>query len=356
MRLEKIRLDQFRNFSKKEYEFNSGLNLVVGPNAVGKTNLLEAVFLLATGRSFRGGRSEELITRPKQVLCRVVGWVENGEPVELEVNLSRGEVGGIKMPKKRLLVNKVPRRLIDFSQHLEAVLFRPEDMEIVIGSPSCRRDFLDLVLEASSREYFRVVRSYQKGLRQRNRLLDQIRDGNRDHASLFFWNKLLLENGQKISQAREEFISYVNERPDYFGDLVVEYDQNVISPERLEKYQSREIGAGMTLVGPHRDNLIIKLQAGEEEARELAIYGSRGEQRLAVFSLKLAQLEFIAEKKGQRPILLLDDIFSELDQANRELLLAVIPKQQTILTGVDLQLDQLKFLSGRRVISLREVG
>ena len=366
MVLKKLILKNYRNFGKKKFEFSSQTSLVAGKNASGKTNLLEAINLLSIGRSFRGGKDEEMINYQAEMAVvsgEVVIPIDGpGRPTQekLEIVLTKGEVSRIKAPRKRYLLNGVAKRAMDFVGTLRVVLFRPEDLEIVIDSPSTRREYLDAVLEPVDREYRRASLSYRKGLRQRNKLLEQIREGQTQRSVLFFWDKLLIENGQLLTQKRTEFIDFINDQPDYFGDLEIEYDQSIISPERLEKYQREEVAAGMTLVGPHRDDFKVKSQKSTpkggqakvkskdqnskiREARDLSVYGSRGEQRLAVFSLKLAELEYVSQKTEQRPVLLLDDIFSELDETNREHLLEVIPKQQTIITATELEIVEREF-------------
>ena len=343
MRLQKIRLENFRNFTRKELEFGDGLNVIAGRNTIGKTNLLEAIGLLASGSSFRGAKNDQLRRQNGGEVTRVKGRMIVGEQkVDLEVFFQSIDTSGQLL--KKFLINGVARRRVDFAAQLRVVVFRPEDLELVSGSPTLRRGFLDTILESVDQEYFRALRSYQKGLRQRNRLLEQIREGETQRAGLYFWDRLLIENGQLLSRCRTEFVDYLNERPDYFGDLVIKYDQSLISPERFKKYEHQEVAAAMTLVGPHRDDLIISLAGknGQMKARALADFGSRGEQRLAVFSLKLAHLEYVALKSGFRPVLILDDIFSELDQENRKQLLSVIPKQQTFLTTANLKsVDEL---------------
>jgi DNA replication and repair protein RecF len=353
MVLKKLSFANFRNFGKKNFEFSAQTTLVVGKNASGKTNLLEAIYLLANGRSFRGGKDEEMIDYKSQIANLKSQTELNQAKEKLEIILTRGEVQGIKTPKKRYLVNGVAKRAMDFVGNLRVVLFRPEDLEIVIDSPSTRRDYLDSVLEGVDREYRRASLSYRKGLRQRNRLLEQIREKKTVRSALFFWDRLLVENGGFLTRKREEFIDFVNKQPDYFGDLKIEYDKSVISPERLEKYKEAEVGAGMTLVGPHRDDFVINaIGKTPDGKRDLSIYGSRGEQRLAVFSLKLAELEFVSQRSGGRPILLLDDIFSELDEANRARLLKVIPRQQTIITATEASMVGKEFREKMEKIEL----
>jgi len=335
MILKSLILQNFRSYSKSEFTFSPEANLIVGPNASGKTNLLEGIYFLATGKSFRVKGTEKETISYGQKVGRVEGTVIdlNGIKKKMEIILTTGELEGEKVAKKKYLINGVSKRALDFVGNFLAVYFGPEDLEIVADSPATRRDYLDLVLEQVDREYRRASLSYKKGLRQRNKLLEQIRDEGKPRSSLFFWDKLLVANGDIITRKRGEFIEFVNNQPSYFGQLRLVYDKSVISPQRLEQYAEEEVAAGMTLVGPHRDE--VKFEMGEER-RDLSAFGSRGEQRLAVFCLKLAELEFLAKKTGERPVLLLDDIFSELDKERRDQLLRVIPKQQTIITATEL--------------------
>ncbi len=348
MILKKIHCQNFRNYNSQEFILSEGTNLIVGPNTVGKTNLMEAIYLLASRKSFRARLEEEMIQRDKEV-ARIKGQIlSDDEKKLLEIVLTRGEINGSRVAKKKYLVNGVPRRMIDFLENFRVVYFGPQDLEIVVDSPSIRRSWLDLVLEQADKNYRRANLSYQKGLRQRNKLLEQIRDEGKPHSSLFFWDKLLIENGQLITEKREEFLNFINENHDFFGQLEIHYDKSLISEARLAKYSQEETAAGTTLVGPHRDDFEVW-----QKEQNLHIYGSRGEQRTAVFNLKLAELEFLSEQTGQKAILLLDDIFSELDQQRRKHLLEVIPQQQTIMTTTDINLIEKESLKKMKVIKLK---
>lgn len=330
MEIKKIELKNFRCYPEKEFSFSARTTLITGSNASGKTNLLEAIYLLATGRSFRAEIESEMISHGQEISnikCLLVS------KEKLEIILSTGQILGKRVAKKVYKVNGVNRRMIDFVGNLKVVYFGPEDLEIIVNSPAIRRDYLDSVLEQTDREYRRASLSYKRGLRQRNKLLEQIRDENKPRSVLFFWDKLLIENGEITTKKREEFLNFVGQQPEHFGKLNLIYDKSIISPQRLEQYSQQEVAAGMTLVGPHRDDFQVIL-----EKRNLHAFGSRGEQRTAVFCLKLAELEFMAQKTGEKPVLLLDDIFSELDHEHRKHLLEVIPRQQTIITTTDLHL------------------
>jgi len=342
MILSSIALQQFRSYAKRSFEFSPGITLIVAPNAAGKTNILEAISFLSTGKSFRADVDRESI-RFGQEIGRIKAITGD---TTLEIVQTVGEVGGKKAPLKKYLVNGVPRRMIDFVGNLRAVLFWPEHLELVTDSPSLRRRYLDSVLVQVDREYRRNIVSYERGLRQRNRLLDQIREGTASRTQLLFWNQLLIKAGAYITDKRAEYIGFVNtyelqetrlpapERRDGGrASYKIEYDKSVISETRLEQYKDEEVAAKATLVGPHRDDMVFKIKTKEE--RDLSKYGSRGEQRLAILWLKLAEVSFIQEKMGDRPMLLLDDIFSELDEPHKALVMDVIGKQQTIITSAD---------------------
>lgn len=263
---------------------------------------------------------------------------------KLELVMTTGEVNGQKAPLKKYLVNGVARRQIDFIGNLRAVLFWPEDLELVTDSPSLRRKYLDSVLVQVDREYRRNLLSYERGLRQRNRLLDFINEGTAHRHQLTFWNQLLIKAGGYITEKRGEYINFVNECQMTNAKYQIEYDKSVISESRLEQYAEEEVAAKATLVGPHRDDFVmkklkmknVKLKIeNQEEGLELSKYGSRGEQRLAILWLKLAELSYIEREVGDKPVLLLDDIFSEFDEKHRQLVYELIGNQQTIITSAD---------------------
>ncbi|OGM84472.1 hypothetical protein A2434_00075 [Candidatus Woesebacteria bacterium RIFOXYC1_FULL_41_14] len=333
-----IKLQGFRNFSKVVFEFTPGISVILGPNASGKTNVLESLHILSTGKSFKAKLEEEVIQYDADI-GRVGGVVVGEEEISttLEAVITRGKIniGAARpeiVPRKKLLVNGVPRRMIDFSGNFRTVLFGPWDLDLVTESPSIRRKFLDTVLGQVDREYRRSALSYEKGLRQRNRVLWDMREGNIGPDRLLFWNQLLIKNGNYITDKREEFINFINGLEFEINGLKlnISYDKSVISESRLEQYSEEEVGAATTLVGPHRDDFIFN--KGE---RSLSSYGSRGEQRMGVLWLKVAELSYIEEKTGERPTLLLDDIFSELDEEHKKIVMEISLKQQTIITSVD---------------------
>lgn len=357
MYLASLGLTNFRNYRKKIFKFSENTTLFVGPNASGKTNILEAIFLLATGKSFRAQKIEEMIyfnEELSRVNCGVFrGDIAEGrgEEVQLEILLTRGQLQGKRVAKRRYSVDGVNKRSVDFIGRLVVVVFRPEDLQLVLGSPQRRREFLDGLLSQVDREYRRSLVSYEKALARRNKLLDAIRDEGVPRTQLTFWNQLLIKHGRVLSEKRATFIDFVNTVETEVNSFKLKYDSSAISQLRLNKYSEQEIAAGFTLVGPHKDD--FEVFSKNKEERNLVSYGSRGEQRLAVLWLKLAELAFVTLELGETPVLLLDDIFSELDQERREMVLKVLPHQQTIMTTTDIHLVEFKYRKDFKTISLK---
>jgi len=226
MKIKSISLKSYRNYSKKNLDFSKSISLLLGKNGTGKTNLLEAISMLATGKSIRAKREQEMILYGQE-LARVSGDI-NGD--SLEVVVTTGEVQGERVPKKKYLVNGASKRKMDFVGRFRVVMFRPEDIELVLGSPSNRRNYLDSVLEQVDREYRRSNLSYQKGVRQRNKVLERIREGEADRQQLLFWNKLVIKNGEIVSLKRKEFIEFVNHKlKEKKSQLQLLYDESVMS-------------------------------------------------------------------------------------------------------------------------------
>lgn len=351
MLLKKLTLYNFRSYKKEQINFDKRLTIIVGPNTSGKTNILESIFLVATGKSFRAQKDTEMVSYTSPV-ARVIADIEkNNEADKLELILTRGELYQKKISTKRYLINGVAKRYLDFVGTLKVSLFWPEDLELVTDSPSIRRRYLDFVLTQTDREYLRNLRSYEKGLRIRNKILESIREGESKKEELEFWNNLLIDNGSFITKTRKEYSDFLNNRNSSMnGDIFkIIYDASLISEERLKQYTTEEINAATTLVGPHRDDFQFTIS----KERDLSLYGSRGEQRLGVLWLKLGELAFIKEKsEGENPVLLLDDIFSEFDHHNRQLVFEHIGNQQTIITTTDIHLIEKKLKEQAQIIEL----
>lgn len=349
MYLRSIIVQNFRNYSKQEFKFSSTTTLVVGPNTAGKSNLIEAIFFLVTGKSFRIEKDEDLIKFGSDI-GRIKSQIDEKK---LEVVIAKGEVGLSLRPFKKYLLNGVSKRKLDFVGNFFAVLFAPTDLEIIIGSPGKRRDFIDNILVQVDRDYRLAMGFYEKGLRIRNALLHKAKEtGVRKEKEFSYWDNLLIVQGQKITKKREDFIHYINGSKKEILDFEIFYDKSIISKDRLLQYKDAEVGTGVTLVGPHRDDLVINLISNPPAGGDIRFFGSRGQQRLAILQLKVLELSLIEQKTGEKPVLLLDDIFSELDNEHIDLVLKMIPNQQTIITTTHEEFIPKKILKDMVVIDL----
>lgn len=354
MYLKSLFLQNFRSYTKSEFTFDPKTTVVIGPNAIGKTNLMEAIFLLTTGKSFKTDKEKQLIHFGKN-LGRARGKIKEGkgkeESEELEVVFSESPQ---QLLKKKYLVNGVSKRRVDFAGKLKAVLFTPLDLEIVSGQPSNRRKFLDVVLEQVDYEYRSALSVYSKALRQRNALLEQVQNtGVRNQKLFAYWDELLIKTGSIITSKREILIDYINQKKKDYFPIELFYDRSVISKDRLLQYKDAEVGAGVTLVGPHRDDFVILAKHEVSKTlEEVRYFASRGQQRLVTLELKLAQIGYIQEKTDTQPILLLDDIFSELDNENIQKVLNLDGGMQTIITTTHKEFVPVNILKNTAVIEL----
>ena len=345
--LKSVSLQNFRSYKRSEFSFEDA-TLIIGPNTSGKSNLIEAIYLLSTGKSFRTDKDAQMLKFSEEV-GRVKGVLRDEE---IEVVITNGQVNGGSQYKK-FLVNGVSKRRVDFAGHLLAVLFSPQDLEIIVDSPSLRRNFLDEILEQVDRNYRVATIAYAKALRQRNALLEIAQEtGVRNAKQLEYWDNLVIENGNIITAKREEFISFINSSSKDIFDFLVEYDKSVISKQRLLQYEREEMAAGVTLVGPHRDDFSIQMfNNSKKTTHDIKAFGSRGQQRLAILQLKALELLFVEKILGERPTLILDDIFSELDEDHIVLILEQIGKQQTIMTTTHREFIPKKLLKSMKIIN-----
>lgn len=348
MILKKLLLHNFRSYH--EYSLPvSFTTLITGPNTAGKTNIIESIWLLATGKSFRAEQDVQMITFNEEV-ARVKASIEEDMQQEIiEVVVAYGPATGGRLVK-RYLLNDIAKRRVDFAGRLPAVLFSPEELDIVSGSPSLRRAFLHMVLEQVDNEYRRAGILYDKALRRRNALLSIAKEtGKRVKEQFSYWDNLLITSGQYITKKRIEFITFMNTQKKDMFTLHIEYDASTVSEERLAHYADAEVGAGVTLVGPHRDDILIY-----HDGKNLRYFGSRGQQRLAVLQLKLFQLLYIETVLQKKPLLLLDDIFSELDSRHMGLVLSMIDRQQTIMTTTHKEFLDMHPIPHASVVELKK--
>ncbi len=338
-----------RGYATLEASFGAGAHLIVGPNAAGKTSLLEAIVLLGWGRSHRTSADGELI-RWGHELARVEGHV--GESV-IEVAITRSGADG-SGGRKRVRVNGVGRRSSALGRVLRVVLFAPEEMLLVIGAPTLRRAALDALAGARFPAYADDLATYGRTLQQRNSLLRAIREETATRDQLRFWDATFLDAGSRVVTARLALLetlaaplaaAHREIAPDEgaAGALTMRYVTNAPAgpgetphdalARRLVETAEKEVWNGSTVIGPHRDDLAFDLGG-----RELSSFASRGQQRTAILAFKMAELDLLTELDGRPPLLLLDDVFSELDPDRRAHLvrrIAALPQAFVTTTTLD---------------------
>jgi len=337
--LTQLSLQHFRTHAQLSLNFDNQVTVISGPNASGKTSILEAINLLATGDSFRAKKISEMISFDAD-LGRVRGMVsENeGEPLDIEILLTHGVLQGKRAPHRLFRVNDVARQKRIATHRFFTTAFRPEDLRLVEGSPSRRRGFLDTVLSSVHPEYERSLRVYDQTLRRRNKLLEQVRSGEQSANVLSYWDVNMLKHGTVLQKFRTEFAAACAGVA-FPKQFTIEYLPSIISEERQDEYRSRAIAAGHSLIGPHKDDFAIHLQTKTNQF-ELSAFGSRGQQRLAVLWLKLCEHAYVRENSDREQILLLDDIWSELDDESQAIIEPLFRLQQTIITTTSEELAE----------------
>lgn len=349
MHVRRLQFTTFRNYQHLDIELPRGRLLFLGDNAQGKSNLLEAVHLLASGRSSRAGADGEMIgwkqeAESTQPFARLSGSVERAEgALQLELivaGTSTRELGPVQRAGKRYRVNGIPRRGVDFVGQLRAVLFTADDLEIISGSPSVRRAYLDVTLSQLDRSYYAASQRYTRIMQQRNATLRRIREGVGGPDELMLWDDNFSREGATIIAARQRAVRQLSDdaalsHRDLSGSadetLALTYEpalgdewKRMLQPgatveavqqlfaAALASQRRREIGAGVSLVGPHRDDVSISLNRNSA-----ASFGSRAQIRTAALAMRLAEARLLMAGSTDTPVLLLDDIVSELDERRR---------------------------------------
>lgn len=343
MFLKQLNLNNFRNYGALEINFDHRPTIFAGNNAAGKSNILEAIHLLSITKSLRVETEDELI-KSGEGFARVEGFIEETELLVI-INRPTKEM----LFKKKVMVNGIGRRTVDFIGYLPAVIFYPSDINMVTGAPSLRRWQLDLGLAQIDPVYKKALTLYEQFLQARNKVLKRIREGLGKKDELQYWTNGLLKEAEVISAKRKSFFEFINDLDKPLGKFIFEYKPSNVNAEGLFETQSREIAVAATLIGPHRDDFAILLAD-----RNLGHFGSRGEQRTATLAFKLSQLEYMAKILGKRPILLLDDVFSELDVPHRAHVVRVVSKQQTIIATVELENIPKEFLDSARILRVED--
>ena len=344
MNVTQIKLKNFRNYREAVIDFVPGVQVFVGKNAQGKTNLLEAIFFAVLSKSFRTSVDEEMIGWETEESRLTVLFQNRIAGHNLQFLLKKGE-------KRENLLNGQPVKKRDVIGYLNAVLFSPEDLLLVKGAPTGRRKFLDLEISQTQPAYYRTLLKYQRALFQRNVLLKQIQEGQAKRAVLDLWDEQISPLAEQLVRERQRNIGRLTEiagrihekitagRESFSANYCIYAaagretvsDYPTWYKEELKKSREKDIRRGTTEFGPHKDDIIFLINSRDGKS-----FASQGQQRTAVLSLKLAEIELMHEIIGEYPILLLDDVMSELDEKRRlNLIEEINGKVQTFITGTE---------------------
>ncbi|MBY0758690.1 MULTISPECIES: DNA replication/repair protein RecF [Sellimonas] len=332
MVIQSLKLKNFRNYELLDMEFHPQTNILHGDNAQGKTNILEAVYLAGTTKSHRGTKDRDMIAFGKEESHIEVQVLKNGVPFRIDLHLKKNSPKGIA-------INRMPiKRASELFGIINFVFFSPEDLNIIKNGPAQRRRFMDLELSQLDRVYLKNLSDYNRVLNQRNRLLKDLswQEGVRD--TLDVWDMQLVRYGTEVMERRKKFIQELNE---ITGDIhekltgnrermTMHYEPSSGSlslEEALKKNKERDIRMKSTSVGPHRDDICFQVKE-----MDIRTFGSQGQQRTAALSLKLAEIELVKQVIHDTPVLLLDDVLSELDKHRQNYLLDSIHDIQTLIT------------------------
>ena len=331
MWISKIKLNNFRNYEKQEIILNKGINVFYGENAQGKTNIIESIYLCSMGKSFRARKDQELIKFQNDKAQVEIDYEKTDRDGKIKIELEN---------KKSVFVNGIRlKKLSELLGNINIVIFTPDDIDILKGGPQKRRRFLDVMISQLKPNYMHVLNMYIKTLEQRNNYLRQIKVDNKDETMLDIWDEKLVEYGTKIYEYREEFINKIKEKigtihnkiTDSKENIEIEYVSECSDKEKylslLKSRKKLDIIKGYTTKGIHRDDFVIYING-----KPVNIYGSQGQHRTAILSLKLSELKVVYDEIGEYPILLLDDFMSELDEQRKKSFLENIKEAQVIIT------------------------
>lgn len=337
MIIESLELKNFRNYERSSFSFDEGTNILYGDNAQGKTNLLEAIYLGAMTKSHRGSRDFEMIRFGEEDAHVRIFFQKNAVRHRMDIHLRKNNHKGIA-------IDKIPaRKLSDLIGTLQVVFFSPEDLNIIKSGPGVRRRFLNSEISQMDRIYYSNLVDYSRILQQRNQLLKDLYRKPSLESTLDIWNEQLVSYGKRLIKVRRTYLEELNKviREFHFSltggkeRLDISYEPDVAEDQFIKKLEhSREMDLKfhMTSAGPHRDDFKVLING-----IDVRHFGSQGQQRSAALSLKLSELDFLEKQTGEMPILLLDDVLSELDRQRQGMLLSRLRKGQTFITctGMD---------------------
>lgn len=332
MIVKSVELVNFRNHARRKVTFSPDINMIVGKNAAGKTNILEAIYMTCVGRTFRTVRDKDVVMFGKD--WARVSTIAGKKCGDLGVEIVVGGKG------KQIKINGIPiSKMGELIGSLTCVFFNPEELKLVKDAPADRRRFLDIDISQIDKGYFYTLLKYNKILKQRNALLKTIGNGESEMRSLDIWDEELATAGERIIEARRRFCEELSaELPSVHKALApdeglcVQYEPAGVGAllDQIRAARANDLRLRTTTVGPHRDDLLITING-----RDVRTFASQGQQRTAALSLKVAELIIFERVTGERPILLLDDVLSELDADRQERLLKLVQGWQVILTTTE---------------------
>ena len=337
MIVESVELKDFRNYEFLDMNFNEHVNIIYGDNAQGKTNILESIYMCSTSKSHRGSKDREIVRFGEDESHIKLNVLKHGMKYRIDMHLKKNKTKGIA-------VNGIPiKKAVELFGIINIVFFSPEDLNIIKNGPSERRRFVDMELCQIDKYYLYNLNQYNKIVNQRNKLLKDFYHNTDISETLHVWDMQLVTYGKQIIERRKEFVDQLNEiiygiHKNLSGDreeLVIVYEPDT-EAENLENAlrisREKDIKYKMTSVGPHRDDFSFVVNGVD-----IRKYGSQGQQRTAALSLKLSEIELVKKVTGDNPVLLLDDVLSELDSNRQNYLLNNIGNIQTIITctGLD---------------------
>ncbi len=361
MKINDLSLYNFRNYEEAHLNFDENINIFIGKNGSGKTNLLESIFVLAVTKSHRAYIEKTLINNNK-VMMKIVGEIStknSNKKLEMVLN-SKG---------KRVSINNIGiKKISNYISNFDVILFCPDDLELIKGSPNQRRRFLNIEIGQLDNKYFKYLNEYNILIKNRNEYLKTITFNKYDNKYLEILNKQIIDKALIIYKYRFSFIKNINDKINLIynriskGNInieyknscdITEYDKEKLSGilfKKLNNNLRKEIAQGNTLYGPHKDDFEVYID--ENNARD---YGSQGQQRLLVLCIKISEISIFKEETGEYPVLLLDDVFSELDITKRNKVVSFLNKKmQVFITSTDIKNISKKILKDAKIFSIKD--
>lgn len=361
MIIKSVKLRDFRNYENLNLCFDPNINILIGNNAQGKTNILESIYLCSVGKSFRTAKDKEMIRFDRDFFVVKVSAEKSGDPLDVEIAVLKDGSKGIKVDGVKL------KKTSELLQHIYCVVFSPEDLKIVKEEPEKRRKFTDKTLSQLKPSYYKAIFDYKKILQQRNALLKETRYN--EYVDMpTVWNESLADCGAHIMMHRSEFLKKLAVTcEEYHASITggseksqISYDPDIELCDNFELQKEKILQAlsaseykdrknGSTSRGPHKDDMCILV-----DGVDIRKYGSQGQQRTAALSLKLAELSVMKEETGEAPILLLDDVMSELDSFRQNFLIDSLKDVQLFITGTELSADVSNALMRGKIFRVKE--